>query len=171
MDKKFEKQELKKQKFQKHELKKYIENIAKGFGEIAETMIKNQEKREKQQALLNALYPSQHFQKTGMAHYDDGDKFLFTPDNPVASSIVPFRGMGVAQLLSDGTFDFIRRPRLRTQSQLIRKLAHGRVSKTKDGAIQLTLKVFQDEGVNISEAIAEEALIAKQAIVDWQMKR
>ena len=106
-----------------------------------------------------------------MAHYDDGDKFLFTPDNPVASSIVPFRGMGVAQLLSDGTFDFIRRPRLRTQSQLIRKLAHGRVSKTKDGAIQLTLKVFQDEGVNISEAIAEEALIAKQAIVDWQMKR
>ena len=158
-------------KFEQQELKKHLEKIANGFGEIAETMIKNQEKREKQQALLNALYPSLHFQKTGMAHYDDGDKFLFTPDNPVKNSIVPYRSVGVAQLFSDGTFDFIRQPRLRTQSQLIRKLAHGRVSKTKDGAIQLTLKVFQDEGVNISEAIAEEALIAKQAIVEWQLKR
>ena len=113
----------------------------------------------------------QHVLKTGIAHYDDGDKFLFTPDTPVPGCAYPFRSAGIAQLLSDGTFDFIRQPRLRAQSQLIRKLAHGRVSKTKDGAIQLTLKVYQDEGVNISQAIAEEASIAKDAIVDWQMRR
>lgn len=116
-------------------------------------------------------HPSHHLQKTGMAHYDDQDKFLFTPDNPVPRCLTPFRGLGMAQLLSDGTFDFIRKPYLRAQSELIRKLAHGRVSKTKDGAIQLTLKVFQDEGLNIGEAIAEEAMIAKNALVDWQLKR
>ena len=120
---------------------------------------------------LSKVLTNKHIQLSGMALYDDGDKFLFTPDAEAMHTIFPFRGTGVGQLLSDGTFDFIRRPRLRTQSQLIRKLAHGRVSKTKDGAIQLTLKVFQDEGVNISEAIAEEALIAKQAIVEWQLKR
>ena len=113
----------------------------------------------------------QHVLMDGMAHYDDFDKFLFNPDNPVKGTVRPFHSLGVGQLLSDGTFDFIRKPRIRAQSELIRKLAHGRVSKTKDGAIQLTLKVFQDEGINISEAIAQEALIAKEAIIDWQMKR
>ena len=112
-----------------------------------------------------------HVQQDGMAHYDGQDKFLFTPDNPVGGIVTPFRGTGVAQLLSDGTFDFVRRPRLRAQSQLIRKLAHGRLSKTKDGAIQLTLKVFQDEGINISQAIHEETELARQALVDWQMRR
>ena len=113
-----------------------------------------------------------HLQKQGMAMYNNKEcNFLFLPDNPAKGCANPFRGTGVAQLLCDGTFDFVRQPRLRAQSELIRKLAHGRVSKTKDGAVQLTLKVYQDEGINISEAIAQEALIAKQAIIDWQMKR
>ena len=120
---------------------------------------------------LSKVLTNKHIQLSGMALYDDGDKFLFTPDAEAMRTIFPFRGTGVGQLLSDGTFDFIRKPRIRAQSELIRKLAHGRVSKTKDGAIQLTLKVFQDEGINISEAIAQEALIAKNAIIDWQMKR
>ena len=113
-----------------------------------------------------------HLQKEGMAMYNNKDcNFLFLPDNPAPGCASPFRGVGVAQLLGDGTFDFIRKPRQRAQSELIRKLAHGRVSKTKDGAIQLTIKVFQDEGLNISQTIAQEALIATKAVVDWQMKR
>ena len=112
-----------------------------------------------------------HTQKSGMAYYDDGDKFLFTPDDPVNGLITPFRSEGVAQVLSDGTFDFVRKPRLRAESELILKLAHGRVSKTKDGAIQLTLKVYQDEGINIPQAIAREAKQACKAVREWQMKR
>ena len=127
-------------------------------------LVEQQERMRKQQE-------NQHTQQSGMAQYDDHDKFLFLPDNPAVGSLPPFRGMGVAQLLSDGTFDFIRQPRLRAQSELIRKLAHGRVSKTKDGAIQLTLKVFCDEGVNISETIATEAELARNAIVEYQLKR
>lgn len=112
-----------------------------------------------------------HWQIEGVAHYDGNDKFLFTPSEPVALPLPCFRAMGLAQQHFDGTFDFIRRPRLRAQSKLIRKLAHGRISKTKDGAIQLTLKVFEDEGVNISQTIGEEACIAQAALVEWQLKR
>lgn len=112
-----------------------------------------------------------HWQIEGVAHYDGNDKFLFTPSEPVALPLPCFRAMGLAQQHFDGTFDFIRRPRLRAQSELIRKLAHGRISKTKDGAIQLTLKVFEDEGVNISQTIGEEACIAQAALVEWQLKR
>ncbi len=112
-----------------------------------------------------------HILKSGMALYDDGDKFLFTPDYPARGLFLPFRAGGVAQLLSDGTFDFVRKPRLRAQSELILKLAHGRVSKTKDGAIQLTLKVYQDEGINIPRTIAREAKEACKAVREWQMKR
>ena len=34
--------------------------------------------------------------------------------------------------MTDGTFDFVAKPKVKPQSQLIKKLAHGRVSKTKD---------------------------------------
>ena len=111
-----------------------------------------------------------HTQKSGMAYYDDGDKFLFTPDDPVNGLITPFRSEGVAQVLSNGTFDFVRKPRLRAESELILKLAHGRVSRTKDGAIQLTLKVYQDEGINIPQAIAREALEGKDAVKQYLIK-
>lgn len=127
--------------------------------------IENNEKRENKEFIS-------HLQKEGMAMYNNKDcNFLFLPDNPAPGCANPFRGVGVGQMLSNGTFDFSKKPRPRAQSELIRKLAHGRVSKTKDGAIQLTLKVYQDEGINISQAIAHEALIATKAIVDWQMKR
>ena len=78
---------------------------------------------------------------------------------------------GVAQQLTDGTFDFVSKPRIRSQSELIRKLAHGRLSKTKDGAIQLTLKVFCDEGINIGSALVKEAEEAADALVEYQLKR
>ena len=114
----------------------------------------------------------QHVQLGGVAFYDEGKCFMFSPENEgVRNKVEGFRSQGIAQQLTDGTFDFMAKPRIRSQSELIRKLAHGRVSKTKDGAIQLTLKVYCDEGVNIGDAIASEAIIAKDAIVEYQLKR
>lgn len=113
----------------------------------------------------------QHIQLSGMASYDESKYFLFAPDEPVAGLLPRFRCHGIAQQMTDGTFDFVAKPKIKPQSQLIKKLAHGRVSKTKDGAIQLTLKVYSDEGENIAEAIYKEAAIAKDAIVAFQMKR
>ena len=115
---------------------------------------------------------SQHVQLGGMAFYDESKCFLFAPDeHGVREKVQGFRSQGVAQQLSDGTFDFVVKPRIRSQSELIRKLAHGRVSKTKDGAIQLTLKVFCDEGINIGSTLVKEAEEAAEAVVDYQLKR
>ena len=120
---------------------------------------------------IQKLMNCQHTQKCGMAYYDDTHYFQFAPDNPVVGSMPRFHRLGVAPQLNDGSLEFVPKPQLKSQSLLIKKLAHGRVSKTKDGAIQLTLKVYCDEGVNISETIAAEALMARDAIVEYQLKR
>ena len=113
-----------------------------------------------------------HVQLGGVAFYDERKCFLFTPDQQGVRDQVPgFRSQGVAQQLSDGTFDFVAKVKPRSQSKLIKKLAHGRVSKTKDGAIQLTLKVFCDEGINIGSTLVKEAEEAADAVVDYQLKR
>ena len=114
----------------------------------------------------------QHVQLGGMAFYDESKCFLFAPsEHGGGEKVQGFRSQGVAQQLSDGTFDFVVKPRIRSQSVLIRKLAHGRVSKTKDGAIQLTLKVFCDEGINIGRTLVKEAKEAAEALVEYQLKR
>ena len=114
----------------------------------------------------------QHVQLGGVAFYDESKCFLFAPNHQGVTNQVPgFRTQGIAQQLTDGTFDFIMKPRIRSQAQLIRKLAHGRLSKTKDGAIQLTLKVFCDEGINIGSTLVRESEEAADALVDYQLKR
>lgn len=115
---------------------------------------------------------SQHVQLGGMAFYDESKCFLFAPnEHGGGEKVQGFRSQGVAQQLTDGTFDFVVKPRVRSQSVLIRKLAHGRLSKTKDGAIQLTLKVFCDEGINIGSTLVKEAEEAAEALVEYQLKR
>ena len=115
---------------------------------------------------------SQHVQLGGMAFYDESKCFLFAPnEHGGGEKVQGFRSQGVAQQLSDGTFDFVVKPRVRSQAELIRKLAHGRVSKTKDGAIQLTLKVFCDEGINIGSTLVKEAEEAADALIEYQLKR
>ena len=110
--------------------------------------------------------------KKFMAFYDESKCFLFAPnEHGGGEKVLGFRSQGVAQQLTDGTFDFVVKPRIRSQSELIRKLAHGRLSKTKDGAIQLTLKVFCDEGINIGKALVKEAEEAADALIAYQLKR
>ena len=113
----------------------------------------------------NQFNGCQHVQLGGMAFYDDSRCFMFSPDEPVPDVVQRMRRMhGVAQQMTDGTFDFVAQPRVKAQSQLIKKLAHGRVSLTKDNAIQLTLKVMRNENINIAETIAAEAADAADAI-------
>lgn len=119
----------------------------------------------------NMINGSQHIQLGGTATYNNSNTFFFAPDNNVRGRVDSFRRRGIAQQLTDGTFDFVALPKPKTMSTLIRKLPHGRVSRTADGAIQLTLKVYCDEGVNIGEALAVEAAEASEAVVDYQLKR
>ena len=112
----------------------------------------------------------QHVQLGGIAYYDDKQYFLFSPDSVNQGVVEAFRRHGVAQQMQDGTFDFVAVSKPKSQSELIKKLAHGRVSKTKDGAVQLTLKVFCHEGINISQTLAVEAAEGAEAVVDYQLK-
>ena len=73
------------------------------------------------------LTAQQHSLLSGMASYDGGRNFLFSPDEPVAGLLPRFRCHGIAQQMTDGTFDFVAKPKMKPQSQLIKKLAHGRV--------------------------------------------
>ena len=108
-------------------------------------------------------------QLNGQAYYDESNYFMFSPDDPTPDLVQRMRRMhGVAQQMTDGTFDFVPTPRVRAQSQLIKKLAHGRVSMTKDKAIQLTLKVTSSENINIAQAIAVESAEAAEAILNFE---
>jgi hypothetical protein len=124
------------------------------------------------QNMKKKVNKQQHVQLGGMAFYDESKYFLFAPnEHGGGEKVQGFRSQGVAQQLSDGTFDFVVKPRVRSQAELIRKLAHGRLSKTKDGAIQLTLKVFCDEGINIGSTLVKEAEEAADALIEYQLKR
>ena len=112
----------------------------------------------------------QHVQLGGIAYYDDKQYFLFSPDSVNQGVVEAFRRHGVAQQMQDGTFDFVAVSKPKSQSELIKKLAHGRVSKTKDGAVQLTLKVFCHEGINIAQTLAVEAAEGAEAVLDYQLK-
>ena len=113
-----------------------------------------------------------HVQLGGMAHYDERRYFMFAPDEPVPNTVQRIRRMrGVAQQMTDGTFDFVPKPHMKAQSKLIKKLAHGRISLTKDKAIQLTLKVMANENINIAETIAAEAAEGANALIDYQLRR
>ena len=53
------------------------------------------------------------------------------PTNPRVGLVKPFRGLGYGQMLSNGTFDFIRRKRIRRKPAL--KLPHSSVTFGEDG--------------------------------------
>ena len=86
-------------------------------------------------------------------------------------AVESFRKAGVGQQMSDGTFDFVPQPRTKSRSVLIRKLAHGRISKTQDDAVQLTLKFFRTENVIIAQAIMDEAQDAIDALLNEQLTK
>jgi len=88
---------------------------------------------------------------------DKNEYVQFLPDDPEAQLFNGWRHEGVGQRLQNGTFDFVARPRIRSEATLIKKVAHGRLSATKDGALQLTLKIFKTEGIAMAETFMREA--------------
>ena len=110
----------------------------------------------------------EHFQLAGQGIYDDGKYFRFEPEDSDFGVVKPFKGNGSIQLLSDGTLDVVRTIRKRSLSTLIKKLPHGRLSKTFDGAIQLTIKVFLNEKTKINNILLAETAQASSAYADYE---
>ena len=85
--------------------------------------------------------------------------FEFHPDNQGVEVISPCQVNGKLQLMRDSTVYFqAEKIRVRANSTLLRKAAHGRISATRDGAFQLTLKIFKREGLDVKETMLREAI-------------
>lgn len=85
--------------------------------------------------------------------------FEFWADDPDGQVVTPMRASGTAQLMRSGSFFFTPgKKRVRANSTLLRKAAHGRISATKDEAYQLTLKIFKREGLDVKETLLREAV-------------
>ena len=110
----------------------------------------------------------EHFQLAGQGIFDDGKYFRFEPEDSGFGVVMPFKGNGSIQLLSDGTLDVVRTIRRKPLSTLIKKLPHGRLSKTMDGAIQLTIKVFLNEKTKINNILLAETAQASSAYADYE---
>ncbi len=106
----------------------------------------------------------------GMAYYDlETLSVSFSPNDPTPNELTPYRHEGVGMQMRDGSFEFIPRKRARYNSTLIKKLTHGRLSLTKQGFYQLTLKFSLIEKIDISAQIVTEAIDASDALskVQW----
>ena len=110
----------------------------------------------------------EHIQLAGQGFYDDGKYFRFEPEDRDFGVVKPFKGNGSIQLLSDGNLDVVRTIRKKSLSTLIKKLPHGRLSKTFDGAIQLTIKVFLNEKVKINNILLAGTAQASSAYADYE---
>lgn len=53
------------------------------------------------------------------------------PDNPSVGLVQPFHGIGYAQMLTNGSFDFVRRKRIRRKPE--KKTQYGSLSFGQDG--------------------------------------
>ena len=108
---------------------------------------------------------SQHTQLSGTGVFDNNKYFTFNPDAQVNGVVPGFRRRGHGQQLPNGTFSFVAdEPSHRSQATMIKKLLHGKVSLTKNGLYQLTLRFSPTEKKIINVAMLNEAGEAAEAI-------
>lgn len=80
------------------------------------------------------------------------------PDNPRVGLVEPFHGMGYGQMLSNGTFDFIRRKRVRKAPEL--KLKHSSVSFGNDGYDRYIFTLPSEQRGLFAKLLRKEAAAA-----------
>ena len=113
---------------------------------------------------------SQHTQLSGTGVFDNNKYFTFNPDAQVNGVVPGYRKRGHGQQLPNGTFSFVAdEPSHRSQATMIKKLLHGKVSLTKNGLYQLTLRFDPREKVNYSVAILNEAGEATEALKNYEI--
>lgn len=113
---------------------------------------------------------SQHTQLSGTGVFDNKMYFTFSPDSQINGVVQGIRKRGHGQQLPNGTFCFVADASInRSQATTIKKLLHGKVSLTKNGLYQLTLRFDPREKVNYSVAILNEAGEATEALKNYEI--
>ena len=84
----------------------------------------------------------------------------FMPDDEMAPVLEQSSStIGRLQQIRNGAFDYTaNKSRIKANSDLIRKAAHGRLSGTRDNAFQLTLKCFASEAIDWQRAFVTETV-------------
>ena len=90
------------------------------------------------------------------------------PTNPRTGLVKPFSGKGRGQILSDGTFDFVRTKRIRRKPVL--KQPHSSLSYGEDGYDRFTLTLPSTQRAEFPNLLIKEAGIAA-LFVDGEIRR
>ena len=113
---------------------------------------------------------SQHTQLSGTGVFDNKMYFTFSPDSQINGIVDAYRKRGHGQQLPNGTFSFVAdEPSHRSQATMIKQLLHGKVSLTKQGYYQLTLRFDPQEKVNYSVVVLNEASEAVDALRNYEL--
>ena len=78
------------------------------------------------------------------------------PGNPQVGLVMPFHGKGYGQMLSNGTFDFVRIPKRKAKPVL--KLSHSSVSFGKDGYDRYTFTLPNEQRAEFAKLLKQESL-------------
>ncbi len=100
---------------------------------------------------LNALVAVSK-SETGM------DYVQVMPENPRVGLVEPFHGTGYGQMLSNGTFDFVRRKRNRRKPAL--KLPHSSVSFGEDGYDRYIFVLPSEQRGMFAKMLNTESIVA-----------
>ena len=92
--------------------------------------------------------------------------FSFHPDFPEPGRFSRYRKQGTGIRTSDGTFEFLERDWSRSHAMLIKKLPHGRLSKTLAGDYLLTIRIPEWEE-HPTGIIASDAFKAMSALQNY----
>ena len=77
------------------------------------------------------------------------------PDDPRVGLVEPFSGWGRGQMLSNGSFDFLRRKRIRRKPEL--KLKHSSLSFGQDGIDRYTFYLPNGQRSEFAKLLLQEA--------------
>lgn len=84
---------------------------------------------------------------------------LFVPDNPAARPELRYRCNGKLQSFEDGTIEFTRSTRKRSQARELVKTDNGRLSLTLDNYYLITIRIPADTLNKVSQIIKDEAMM------------
>lgn len=90
----------------------------------------------------------------------------FTPKSSVDRCIKGFNGNAYVTVARNGKFLVKLRYRDRSKTDVIKRMNHGCLTRTRDNAILLTLKIFHPEENDVSRIIVNESWEAAKAYTE-----
>ena len=89
---------------------------------------------------------------------------MFLPDNPVPRPELKYRCNGRLQSFDDGTLEFTRTPRKKSQARELVKTDNGKLSLTLDNYYLVSIRIPADTLNKVSQIIRDEAMMMAEVM-------